>query len=88
MKRRCQRKLKTAKTDTGSVENDTAGYLNRKNKNQLTLKKTMKEILYFPFLFVWLTLSVAGAYAIYVLFSKIYLQHYEVYRFLYFGFGA
>lgn len=48
----------------------------------------MKKILYFPFLFVWLTLSAAGAYAIYVLFSKIYLQHYEVYRFLYFGFGA
>ena len=48
----------------------------------------MMKTLYFPFLFVWLTLSVAGVYAIYVLFSRIYLQHYEVYRFLYFGFGA
>ena len=51
MKRRCQRKLKTAKTDTGSVENDTAGYLNRKNKNQLNIKKNNEGNTLFPISF-------------------------------------
>jgi len=48
----------------------------------------MNSIFLLPLLFIWLALSAAGGYSVYVLTDKIFLNHYEEYRFLYYGFGA